>query len=115
MRAVYLLIVIGFLRRLLRRVLVPSGRSHGSTGMYAVALAHEYDRYVLWLSESRSGAERIRVALTERYMFRIPPAWFIVVVEDRIGLSGWDDLEYPVSQFAEELYDWVAQNCTRFL
>ena len=129
MRAVYLMIFLGFLRRIVGKMLVPSGgRREYIEGDFRIVVArreyfHLDEQYWLKGFGGRWQVGKMRRELRELGLGKLPYGWVIVVVQKTAEnrdmmrtMKYWSMIpDRKVRDAVEEVDDWWDANRGRFM
>jgi len=117
MRAVYLLIVLGFLRRLLRRVLVPSGNYRWRHGGYVLGLQVDGEEYGIVGFGRQARVDAMLLDMIPCVAQSIPCGCSISVSEGRVGdMRTWQEIDdFRARNVASEISDWFDANGGKYL
>jgi len=117
MRAVYVLIVLGFLRRLLRKVLVPAGKYLWRHGGYVLGLDVGGEEYGIVCFGRQARIDAMLHALIPYVAPSIPSGCRITVRAGMMSkMKTWQEIDDDMARkAASDISDWFEANGEKYL
>ena len=117
MRAVYVLIVLGFLRRLLRRVLAPTGKYLWRHGGYVLCLEVGGEDYGIVCFGKDCRTDEMLMDLLPSMVHRVPRGCAISLREGRLGdMRTWQEIaDDDARQAAIDIGGWWTLHGRKYL